>query len=92
MLISPLWPGLSSACSVGSSGYFPYPQAPYLSVLAVTQECILSWALHHTYRDNVLLFQSSPWCAHGRVNLSSPVATAAGRRKALLQVFFFRGR
>ncbi len=63
MLLSPLWPGVSSACDIGSSSYFPYSKAPYMSVLGVTQECVLSWALHNSYRSNVLLFTQSPWCA-----------------------------
>jgi hypothetical protein len=61
MLLSPLWPGLPSACDTSGSGFFPYSKAPYLSVLAVTQECLLSWALRGAYRNNILVYQQSPW-------------------------------
>jgi hypothetical protein len=61
MLLSPLWPGVSSACDIAGSTYFPYSKAPYLSVLAVTQECLLSWALRGSYRNNIFVLQHSPW-------------------------------
>jgi hypothetical protein len=90
MLFSPLWPDVASACDIGSSGYFAYTKAPYLSVLGVTQECILSWALRHSYRSNLMLFQHSPWCVVSFIGIRPLDVSCCFQN--VLQVFFVRRR